>query len=209
MDQSDIPQWLRWAREIQALSQTGSFYTKNEFDVGRYDRLTEIAAEIISQHTALPVPELVGNFENQPGYATPKIDVRAAVFREDKLLMVQERIDHSWAMPGGWADVGDVPSQAAEREALEEAGFKVKAVRVIGVYDANRGPELALYHAFKLLFLCEIIGGEARTSSETLDVQFYAREAIPEGSLGSRTTLRQIEDAYAALANPSLPTMFD
>ena len=209
MKDTQIPQWLRWAREIQALSQTGNSYAKNEFDAQRYHRLAEIAAEMFAQHTGLGVPELVEDFQSQRGYATPKVDVRGAVFKEGKLLMVKERIDGTWAMPGGWGDVGDVPSQGAEREVWEEAGFKVKATKVIGVYDANRLPELALYHAFKIVFLCDLIGGEARPSNETTEVRFFGRDEIPEELLGNRTTVGQIEDAFNAHANPSVPTVFD
>lgn len=210
MTAEQTPQWLLWAREVQALAQTGKEYTRNEFDQQRYQRLSEIAAEIMAEHTQLSLPEVVAEFDLQKGYATPRVDVRAAVFREGALLMVNERMDGSWAMPGGWADVGDVPSEAAERETWEEAGFKVRTTRVVGVYDANRIPgHMALYHAFKLIFLCEIISGEARPSMETLDVQFFQRDEIPEDKLRSRTTLRQIEDAFAVHADPDLPTVFD
>ena len=210
MEDRQIPQWLVWAREIQSLSQTGGHYAQNEFDAQRYQRLTQISAEIIAQYTGVGEPELVESFEMQLGYATPKVDVRAAVFRENKLLMVQERMDHSWAMPGGWADVGDLPSKGAEREVWEEAGFKVAAERVIGVYDANRIPgAMELYHAYKIMFYCTIISGEARLSNETLDVRFFEKDEIPLEMLGSRTTVRQIEDAFSAHHNLDIPTVFD
>ncbi len=203
------PRWLEWAREIQALAQTGAHYAQNEFDSSRYHRLEEIASEIISEHTQLPQELLLHTFEAQKGYATPKVDVRAAVFREGKLLMVRERSDGGWTMPGGWADVGDVPSEAAEREALEEAGCVVKARKVIGIYDANRLGPLELFHAFKLVFLCDLVGGESRTSGETSAVAFYSQEEIPETISGQRTNMRHIQDAFAALVNPSLPTVYD
>jgi len=121
------PRWLEWAREIQALSQTGYHYSENEYQRERYERLSAIAAEIIAEHTQLPQDELTTTFRAQTGYATPRVDVRGAVFRDGKLLLVRERMDGGWTMPGGWADVGDVPSEAAEREVREEAGFRVKA----------------------------------------------------------------------------------
>lgn len=209
MVENQVPQWLLWAREIQALAQTGTEYASNEFELLRYKRLSEIAAEMIAENTDLCTSEIMDEFDSQRGYATPRVDVRAAVFRDGKLLMVKERMDGSWAMPGGWADVGDVPSEAAERETWEEAGFEVKARKVVGVYDANRVGELALYHAFKVIFLCELQGGEARTSNETLEVRFYERDEVPEDMLRTRTTARQIDDAFAALADPDLPTVFD
>lgn len=211
MDEKAIPEWLSWAREIQSLAQTGKTFSKNEFDSERYHRLTEIAAEIIACYSSLEAPELLEDFEGQQGYATPKVDVRGAVFNQvGELLMVKERIDSTWAMPGGWADVGDIPSEGAEREVWEEAGFKVKATRVIGVYDANRFPQhLHLFHAFKVVFLCDLIEGEARPSMETTDVRFFKREEVPEDLLSSRTTVRQIDDAFKACSDPTLPTVFD
>ncbi len=117
---------------------------------------------------------------DHPGYATPKIDVRAAVIKDGKILLVQESTDNCWAMPGGWADVGDIPSEVAIRETKEESGFDVKPKKVIGVYDANRvGGRLEFFHAFKIIFLCELIGGEARTSDETLDVKFFDFNDLP------------------------------
>jgi len=128
---------LEWAREIQALAQTGHEYARDEFQRARYARLTEIAGEMISESTGFERAPIVKAFRSQVGYATPKVDVRAAVFRSGKLLLVREVADGGWTMPGGWADVGDAPSEAAEREVLEEAGFQVRAAAVIGVYDAT------------------------------------------------------------------------
>jgi len=162
MVENTTPRWLEWAREIQALSQTGLFYAENDFERERHKRLGEIAAEMISDHSSLELNELVDIFDSQTGYATPRVDVRAAVFRDGKLLLVRERMDGGWTMPGGWADVGDIPSGAAEREVREEAGFLVKACKVIGVYDANRLGPLEIFHAFKIVFLCDLlISGES------------------------------------------------
>ncbi|MBK5108972.1 MAG: NUDIX hydrolase N-terminal domain-containing protein, partial [Anaerolineales bacterium] len=105
-----IPKWLEWAREIQAISQTGLHYAENDYQVQRYSRLSEISAEIISSHVNMENAELIEIFNQQVGYATPRIDVRGAVFQAGKLLMVRERLDGGWTMPGGWVDVGDTPS---------------------------------------------------------------------------------------------------
>lgn len=209
MTQPGVPRWLEWARQIQALSQTGYHYAENEYQRQRYQRLTEIAAEIISESAGLEYPPLVDAFRSQIGYATPRVDVRAAVFQHGKLLMVRERQDNGWTLPGGWADVGDVPSEAAEREAWEEAGFHVKARRVIGVYDANRVGPLELFHAFKLVFLCDLLDGEARTSSETSEVAFFGPDEIPLHLSANRTQVRQIQDAFRFYQHPDLPTVFD
>lgn len=186
-------------------------YAVNEFQVERYDALSVLAAEILAAHSGAPAAGFAASFAEQEGYATPKVDVRAAVFdSQGRLLMVKERSDGTWSLPGGWADVGDVPSQAAERETLEEAGYHVRARQVLGVYDANRAPgALHLYHAFKLVFLCQLLSGEARNSNETSEVRFFTAEEVPYDCLGARTTIRQTEDAFAILADPSRPAQFD
>jgi ADP-ribose pyrophosphatase YjhB (NUDIX family) len=206
---NNIPQWLTWAREIQALAQTGQTYALNEWQTERYQRLMEIAAEIVSEHTHHPVESIAESFKAQPGYATPKVDVRGAVFRAGKLLLVREKIDGGWTMPGGWADVGDTPAGGAEREVWEESGFRVKARKVIGVYDTNRTEPLVLYHAVKLVFLCEIIDGEATTSNETTEVGFFGQNEIPQPFAGERTRSQHIEHAFAAYADPTIPTVFE
>lgn len=204
-----IPRWLEWAREIQALAQTGRHYAENPYQVERNERLLEIAGEIVSEHADLPLEPVQKIYKSLPGYATPRIDVRGAVFREGKLLLVRERSDEAWTMPGGWADVGDVPSQAAEREVWEEAGFEVKAKRVIGVYDANRSGPVELFHAFKVIFLCDLIGGQARSSYETLDAAFFGPDEIPQPLSQERTHPRHIQAAFSAYFDPLFPTEFD
>ena len=203
------PRLLRWAREIQALAQIGYEYARDEFQKDRCRRLMEIAAEMVSENSDLEFISIAEAFKEQLGYATPKVDVRAAVFDQGKLLLVREVEDGGWTMPGGWADVGDVPSEAAEREAWEETGFRVRARKVIGVYDANRIAPLQLFHAFKVVFLCDLLGGEARPSRETSEVGFFSREEIPPQLSGERTRARHIEDAFAALQDPSIPAVFD
>jgi len=209
MNDKKGPRRLSWAREIQAIAQTGRHYASNHFQTKRYARLLAIAGEILAEHTHLPAQTAVRVFERQKGYATPRVDVRAAVFRDDELLLVREAADGGWTMPGGWADVGDVPSQAAERETLEEAGFRVEARRVIGVYDANRCEPMELFHAFKIVFLCDLVGGEATPSEETTEVAFFGPDEMPTVLSGERTRPRHIQHAFAALADPSLPTVFD
>jgi ADP-ribose pyrophosphatase YjhB (NUDIX family) len=221
MTNSKIPRWLEWAREIQALSQTGYHFSApenaqtpglslaNYYHRQRYRRLSEIAAEIIAGYTDMDGSQIMETFSAQTGYATPRVDVRSAVFRDEKLLLVRERIDGGWTLPGGWADVGDTPSDAAEREVWEEAGFRVNAQKVIGVYDANRVGPLELFHAFKIVFLCKLISGEPRPSQETSEVAFFGKEELPQFLSGERTTPRHIQDAFAARENPGWLTSFD
>ncbi len=209
MTHSDTPRLLQWAREIQALAQTGYEFAKDEYQKDRCLRLMEIAAEMISENSNLEFMSVAAAFKGQLGYATPKVDVRAAVFDQGRLLLVREVEDGAWTMPGGWADVGEVPSKATEREVFEEAGFIVKARKVVGVYDANRIRPLQLFHAFKVVFLCDLNGGKPRPSRETSEVGLFSREEIPPRLSGERTRVRHIEDAFAALRDPSIPTVFD
>ena len=205
----DPLRWLDWARQIQALAQSGHHYAVNEFDRERFVRLAELAAEIISTYSEYEYEEVCSLFKAQTGYATPRVDVRAAVFREGQLLMVRERSDGNWALPGGWADVGEIPSEAAEREVLEEAGFRVKARKLVGVYDANRFGPLELFHAYKIVFLCDLISGEATPSFETLEVAFFTLDQIPSNFSGERTRTRHIQDAISAWKQADFVTVFD
>jgi len=209
MSEEVVPRWLQWAREIQAVSQTGLTYASSEYEVQRYQRLAEIAAEIVQDHTDLPQERLISDFVMQVGYATPKVDVRGAVVRDGQILLVQERADGRWCMPGGWADVGDLPSEMVAREVWEESGFQVVPCKLIGIYDANRsGRPLKLYHAYKVIFLCDLTGGEARPSDETLDVRFFPFEDLPPLSL-SRTHQRHLAEVEAHLRDPDRPAAFD
>lgn len=205
---SIAPRWLEWAREIQAIAQIGNHFAENEFQRQRFHRLMEIAAEIVGEYCDLEVAGLTDLFSRQAGYATPRVDVRGVVFQSEKLLMVKERADGGWTLPGGWADVGDVPSQAVEREVWEEAGLRVKARRVIGIYDANRTGPLEIFHAFKIVFLCDLLGGEPRPSDETAEVAFFTQDEIPQVLSGERTKPRHIQDAFAFLNGDRL-TVFD
>jgi len=206
-----IPEWLKIARELHSMSQSGLTYCENEFDLERYRRLQEMSAEIITQQSTLSQEEVLESFAMQPGYITPKVDVRAAVLRDGKILLVKEISDGHWSMPGGWADVGDTPSQAIIREVREESGFDVKIESIVGVYDANRVPNeewMPFYHAYKLLFLCSITGGSAQTSHETPDVAFFTPDDLPPLSI-YRTNQGHITDAFAQAMNGQSKTVFD
>lgn len=208
--ESAQPRWLEWAREIQALSQSGIAYSKDGYDVQRYRRLVEIAAEIVTGHTGLAQDPLLQNFLAQPGYATPKVDVRGAVSRDRKILLVRERSDGLWCLPGGWADVGTRPSEMVAREVREESGLRVAARKVVGLYDANRSADVRpeFFHAYKMIFLCDILGGEAQPGSETLAADFFAFDALPPLSRG-RTHERHLQEVMAHLREPDRPAAFD
>src|SRR5689334_10286271 len=135
---SHIPTWIDWAREIFSLSQAGLTYSKNEFDIDRYKRLQEITAEMIASQSGIAKEAALDSFSMQAGDITPKVDVRGAVVQDGQILLMQERAGGKWAMPGGWADLGNSPASVAEREVWEESGFRVKAEKVLAVIDANR-----------------------------------------------------------------------
>jgi len=203
------PVWLAWAREIQALAQTGLAFTTGHYDIQRYTRLMQIAAEIVAQHTGLSGESLISSFLSQPGYATPKIDVRGAVVRDGRILLVQERVDQHWCMPGGWADVGDPPAAMVAREVIEESGLVVRPRKVVGVFDANRsGRPLEFYHAYKIVFLCDEIGGNLRSSDETLAAKFFSFDELPLLS-SPRTDQRHLDEVRAHLTDPRRAAIFD
>lgn len=200
--------WVEWAREIFSLGQAGLNFNQNEFDIERYKRLQEIAAEMIESQSGLSKETALESFSMQAGYATPKIDVRGAVVRDDKILLIRERMDGKWAMPGGWAEMGNAPAEAAEREVWEESGFRVRAAKVVAVIDANRIEPMEFYHAFKIIFLCTILDGEPRTSHETSAVGFFGLNDLPPLSL-YRTNEDMLREVFAHVHDPNRQTAFD
>ena len=176
------------AQRIQAMAQTGLAFTQDRFDRERYEALLEVAAQLMGGDS-----RLLPAFRSEWGYATPKVDVRAIVLREGKLLLGREATDGLWCPPGGWADVGGSPSENVEREVFEETGLQVRATRLLGVWDRNRhGHPPRPFHAYKLFFLCEETGGELRTCEDILEIGFFALSELPPLSL-DRVVLTEIE----------------
>jgi ADP-ribose pyrophosphatase YjhB (NUDIX family) len=200
--------WMDWAREIFSLSQAGLTFTKNEFDIERYKRLQNISAEMIASQSEISKELALESFSMQAGYATPKIDVRGAVVRDNKILLIRERADDKWAMPGGWADLGDTPASVAEREVWEESGYRVKAEKIVAVLDANRIEPMEFYHAFKIIFLCRLIDGESRISHETMAVDFFDLNNLPPLSI-FRTNENMLQEVFAHVQDPNRRTVFD
>jgi len=203
--------WL-WtlARKLQATAQTGLEYNQNEYDRERYELIGKIAAELMAAHCDAPIERFQELFAQQSGYATPKVDVRAAAFRDGKILMVREAMDGLWTVPGGWADVNDSPREAAEREVWEESGFRVKVTKLAAVYDRAKHPhEPPLpFHVYKMFFLCEILSGEPTPSRETPEVGFFELDALPPLSV-SRVLEFQLRRMSEHVKNPALATDFD
>ncbi len=204
-----IPNWLDWAQRLQAIAQTGLNYSTNVFDIERYQAVREIAAEMAVSFSDADAGAMRALFAGQEGHATPKVDVRAAVFRDDAILLVRERSDGLWTLPGGWADVGESPGEAVAREAYEESGYRVRAVQVLAVYDRNKHPHPPFpFHTYKLFFLAELTGGQPAHSVETDGVGFFREDELPGLSV-MRVTPGQIARLFQHHRHPDWPTDFD
>ena len=200
--------WVKWVRRLQSIAQNGRNYCKNEFDLLRYQQVEDVAAEIAARYSDGELQTITTMFRSETGPATPKIDVRAAVISENKILLVKERGD-GWTLPGGWVDPGESPSEAAVRETKEESGYDVNAVRLMAIYDRDRqGHPPCPFHVYKVIFLCDLVGGSPRTSLETDAVDFFGEDELPSLS-ESRVLPAQVKRAFAFARDPNLPADFD
>lgn len=205
----DRPSWLAWADALQTIASAGLTYTSNPFDRDRFEQVRAIAAQILSCHTDLTLPTALERLRAEPGYVTPKVDVRAAIFEENRVLLVKEISDGRWSLPGGWADVGDSPAEVAVREVREESGLLVRPRKLAAVLDKRKHshpPQLG--YVYKLFFLCEAVGGALRTSHETPGVDWFPRDALPPLSL-DRVLPSQVERLFQHRDEPALPTDYD
>jgi ADP-ribose pyrophosphatase YjhB (NUDIX family) len=204
------PKWLEWAKSLQAIAQNGLTYAVNEFDIERYEQIRNISAEIMASNSGGDFEFINELFRKEEGYATPKVDVRGVVFEGNKILLVKEKIDGGWTLPGGWADPNETPAESVEREVFEESGFIVKSKKVLAVYDRTKQGHTPPFpfHVYKLFFLCELQGGSKSTSNETSDVDFFEENKIP-GLSNSRVLKGQIERLFEFHRNPGLPADFD
>jgi len=200
---------LDWARQVRAIAQNGLQFTHDAFDRDRYEKLQALTDSLVADELGLPLEQVKSLWQYDSGYVTPKVDVRGAVFRDESILLVRERSDGKWSLPGGWVDINDSPSGAVVREIYEESGFRARPVKLAAVFDRQRHPHPpSMYHIYKLLFLCELTGGEAQVSNETDAVEFFALASLPELSAG-RVTRGQIERMFEHHRQPDLPTDFD
>jgi ADP-ribose pyrophosphatase YjhB (NUDIX family) len=206
----DEPQWLRIARELRAIAQTGLTFTADRFDRQRYERVRELAASMLAQGSGEQFEVIIEILREGWGYATPKVDVRGAAFVDGRVLLVREISDGNWTLPGGWADVNQSAAECVVREIAEESGFLARARKLAAVRDYQRSghPPRNVDSIYKMFFICEITGGAARASNETSEVAFFARDALPPLSLG-RTTAAQIDRMFHHAEHPDLATDFD
>jgi HAD superfamily hydrolase (TIGR01549 family) len=201
--------WLDWAKQIQSIAQIGLTYSKDIYDLERFQALREISIDILDTYTCVGVDKINLSFANETGYATPKVDIRGVVFEDDKILLVREKADGAWALPGGWADIGYSPSEVAVKEIKEESGFDVVPVKLLAVLDKkfhNHPPEP--YHIYKMFILCRIIGGRALSGVETSEVQFFGENELPELS-AERNTVAQVKSMFDYLKDPNKEVKLD
>ncbi|MHB1828098.1 MAG: NUDIX hydrolase [Steroidobacteraceae bacterium] len=200
---------LDWARKVRALAQNGLAFTRDPFDRERYHELQDLAAALLAGALEIPLERARALWDGEHGYATPKVDVRGAIFEAERVLLVRERSDGRWALPGGWVDVNDAPSAAVAREIREESGYEARAVKLAALIDRRRHPHPpAIHHIYKLMFICERTGGEPAAGTETDAVEFFPLRALPELSTG-RILAPQIERLYVHHLHPDLPADFD
>ena len=206
MDQNQ--KWLDWAVELQALAQAGLFYSKDVYDIERFGRIREIAAEMLVCPSGLPMERVWDLFCNETGYQTPKLDTRAAVFRDGKILLVQEA-NGLWSLPGGWVDVNLSVAENAVKEVKEEAGLDVRATRIIAVQDRKKhNPEVYAYNICKVFILCDLLGGEFQDNSETIATGYFSMEDLPPLA-ENKTTALQIQMCFDAQHSEHWDTIFD
>lgn len=210
MHSASHPHWLDWSTRLQAIAQNGLAFSQDRFDVERYQAIREIAAEMLAVGGAEDITVVRNLIGRDSGYATPKVDVRGVVFRDGKLLLVRETSDGGWALPGGWADVGESPSENVVREIREESGFETRARKILAVFDRAKHPHEPPFpfHVYKIFILSELVGGAAAPSQETDAVRFFGEDELPSPSL-TRVTAWQLRRLFEHYRNPQLPTDFD
>jgi ADP-ribose pyrophosphatase YjhB (NUDIX family) len=200
--------WLAWAQEIQSIAQAGLEYTRDPFDRERFERLRNLSVQIVSEYTGISDEKVRDLFAGETGYQTPKVDVRAVVHKEGKLLFVKE-LDNKWALPGGWAEPNLSLRENVSREVLEEAGVSVEPLRVLAILDRNKHTEDTYpYSVYKIFVQCRYLDGQFESNIETSDAGFFARDNIPELSI-IRNTARQIDLCFESISGGSHEAIFD
>ncbi|HEX2974407.1 MAG TPA: NUDIX hydrolase [Bacteroidales bacterium] len=201
--------WLEWVAELQSIAQSGLTFTQNPYDIDRYQKIRTLAVNILHEYTEIDHEKIRTLFASETGYQTPKVDIRAAVFNNDKILMVREKIDGKWSLPGGWADVNTTISESAVRECLEEAGAVVKPKRIIAIHTADRHNDFPYpWTIYKVFVECEFIKMEFLENTETLGSGFFGRNELPELST-ERNNMEQMSMCFESKGHQLFETIFD
>jgi ADP-ribose pyrophosphatase YjhB (NUDIX family) len=201
--------WLEWASKLQSIAQAGLTFGENRYDLDRYQQIRNLAVEILHDYTEVSHEKIRDLFASETGYQTPKVDIRASVFKNDKILMVREKIDGAWSLPGGWADVNTSVSESAVRECREEAGALVTPKRVIAIQLANRHSDTIYpFTIYKVFVECKLIESAFSENLETLESGFFELSSLPPLST-ERNTREQIELCFEAKKHTLFETIFD
>jgi ADP-ribose pyrophosphatase YjhB (NUDIX family) len=201
--------WLFWASELQSIAQAGLTFCENNYDRERYEKIRNIVIEILHEYTEMDHKKIRELFASETGYQTPKVDIRASVFNDNKILMVKEKVDGAWALPGGWADVNSSVSESAIRECKEEAGALVKPKRIIAIHMGNKHNNHNFpFTIYKIFVECELVENSFKENTETLDAQFFEADKLPELSF-ERNTPEQIRMCFEANTCEVFKTIFD
>lgn len=201
--------WLTWARKLQAIAQAGLEYSKDKYDIERFQQIRDLSVEILNEYTELSNEKIKDLFCNEVGYQTPKVDIRGVTFKDNKILLVKESIDGCWSLPGGWAEVDLSVKENVIKEAKEEAGVNVIPKRIIAVLDRNKNNKpIHAYGIYKIFVLCELIDGDFKKNIETEESGFFSLEELPPLSLG-RNNEKQIEMCFKAKDDENFQVIFD
>ncbi|MFS0559930.1 NUDIX hydrolase [Terribacillus sp. 179-K 1B1 HS] len=204
-----LDKWLEWARRIQAISQAGLHFSKDVFDRERYEELQQLSSEIIANYTGQSAEEVKEILAAQKGYPTPKLDIRGVVFQDGKLLLVKEKMDERWSLPGGFCELGLSASENAVKEIQEESGYDVVPKKLLAVLDSDKHTDKPqMFHYYKIFLQCEIVGGGAQEGVETSEIGFFDETELPPLSL-KRNTETQINMLFEFLRNPKKESVFD
>jgi ADP-ribose pyrophosphatase YjhB (NUDIX family) len=200
---------LEQARRLLALAHTGLHYTQSDYERERYEEIASIATQLLSNDSSHSADQVRAAWQLEDGYVTPKLDVRGAMFRDNTVLLVRERSDGKWTVPGGFADINEWPSLSITKEIEQESGFTARVLKLAAVHDrAKHNYPPFMFHIWKLLFVCEITGGQPRISNETDAVEFFSLNSLPELSTG-RITAEQIQLLHRHFIDHEMPTEFD
>jgi ADP-ribose pyrophosphatase YjhB (NUDIX family) len=201
--------WLQWTSELQSIAQAGLTFSTDRYDLDRYEKIRNIVVEILHEYTEIDHKKIRELFASETGYQTPKVDIRASVFKDNRILMIKEKADGAWALPGGWADVNSSVSESAIRECSEEAGAIVTPKRIIAIHLANKHnkPDFP-FTIYKIFVECELVENCFKENTETLDAQFFEADMLPELSF-ERNTPEQIKMCFEAKKCEIFETIFD
>jgi len=201
--------WLKWASELQSIAQAGLTFGENQYDRDRYQQIRDLSVDILQSYTDMEHNKIRDLFASETGYQTPKVDIRAAVFSDDRILLVNEKVDGKWSLPGGWADVNSSVRESAVRECFEEAGAVVKPKRIVAIHLGNRHNNHNFpFTIYKIFVECELIEYRFQENTETLGSDFFSLDMLPELST-ERNTIEQIKMCFDAKDSSLFETIFD